>query len=122
MDTNFVNIHRQKALDAFQEAVQIAEKRLANIHPLNSIDKAKILIELAELHLLSNEAAKAEEELTKAFDLFCGYVNEDARVYVAYMVYILKTLSGIHECMGRRQEAKTEHRDALIWEEKLNML
>ena len=80
METNFVNIHRQKALDAFQEAIQMAEKRLTNTQSPNRSDTAKVLMELAELHLLSNETTKAEEELTKALDFFYGHVNEDAKV------------------------------------------
>lgn len=122
MDTNFENSHRQKAIDAFREAIQTAEKRLAKTQSSDSIDTAKVLIELAEFHLLSNETAKAEEELTKALDFFYGCANEDVKVCIAYVVYILKTLSGMHVCMGRRKEAKTEEKEALIWEEKLNKL
>ena len=122
METNFVNIHRQKALDAFQEAIQMAEKRLTNTQSPNRSDTAKVLMELAELHLLSNETTKAEEELTKALDFFYGHVNEDAKVCIAYVVYILKTLSGMHECKGRRKEAKAEEIEAQIWEERLNKL
>lgn len=120
MDTNFENSHRQKALYAFREAIQTAEKKLASTQSSSSIETAKMLIEFAELHLLSNEKAKAEVEFTKALNIFYGCANEDVKTCIAYVVYILKTLSGIHECMGRRKEAKTEEKEALIWEEKLN--
>ena len=122
MDTNFVNSHRQKAINAFREAIQTAEKRLAKTLSSDSIETAKVLIELAELHLLSNEKAKAEVEFTKALNTFYGCTNEDVKECIAYVIYIFKTLSGMHECMGRRKEAKAEEKGAQILEEKLNQL
>ncbi len=114
--TNLVNSHYEKALNAFHAAVANAEKQLMSVSKSSSFDEAKVLIELAELHLLAHETMKAEEEFTKALGYFnrCTDEHKDA-----YIVYVLKKLSGIHECLRRRKEAKAELVDAMILEEKL---
>ena len=122
MDTNFVNNHRQKALYAFRETIQTIGKKLSSTQSSSSIETAKMLIELAELHMLSNETAKAEVEFTNALNIINGCANEDVKERIAYVIYILKTLGGMHECMGRKKEAKAEEKEAQIWEEKLNQL
>lgn len=120
-----LNRHHTRALTAFQNAVQGAEEKLSSVSTTNAIDKAKVLIDLAELHLLANETSKAEVSLTEALNSFYASNDYDVRESLIYVAYILKTLSGIHTCKGRTKEAKDEYADALIWEgelEKLNMM
>ena len=119
---SLVNIHRERAVLAFRKAIQTAEKRLASTQSSSSIETAKMLVEFAELHLLSNEKAKAEVEFTKALNFFYACTSEDAKECIAYVIYILKSLSGLHACQGRKHEAKAEERKAQILEEKLNQL
>ena len=114
-----VNTHQKKAQDAFYEALQNAEMSLMAAPVSNDIDTVQVFIELAELHLLAHETMKAEAELTKAFNLLNSHTSND-EVKDSYAVYILKHLSGIHECMGRKKEAKIELSNAMIIEERLN--
>lgn len=119
MDTTFINNHRQRAKVAYLEAMQMAERILAKSHSSERIEKAKMLIDLAELHMLIHDVRKAEKELTEALSIFLCANSADVNVCSAYVVYILKTLAGIHECIGRKKEAKTELSDAMKLEQKL---
>lgn len=119
---SLVNIHREKAARAFREAIQAAEKRLANTTTSKSIETAKVLLDLAEFHLLINQTRKAETELTDALHHFISNKCEDHSARIYHIIYILKTLSGLHACQGRKHEAKAEERKAQILEEKLNQL
>ena len=121
---NIVNIHREKALSAFRKAMQSAEASLttAKSKSPNSIEEAHELLDIAELHLCTLESTKAEIEFTKALDLF--YLNSDEdneKVCIIYISYILKTLSGIYSCQGRKKEAEVAMKNAFIWENKLTM-
>ena len=119
MDTTIINNHRQRAKVAYLEAMQMAERKLAKSHSSDRIEKAKVLLDLAELHLLVNDVRTTEKELTEALSIFLCANSADVNVCSAYVVYILKTLAGIHECNGRKKEAKTELSDALKLEQKL---
>lgn len=119
METQIVDCHRKKAYDVFQEAIRLAETKLMRESSYDSIEEAMVMIDLAELHLLSNETGKAEIEFTKALNYFLRHLTKDEPIFVSYIVYLLKSLSGIHECQGRKNEAKTELSDAEKWEEKL---
>lgn len=119
METHIAECHQKKALEAFQEAIKLAETRLMKESPTDGIEEAKVMIDLAELHLLAHDMGNAETEFTKALNTFFRYPRKDEKSHYAYIVYILKTLSGIHECQGRRNEAKTELSDAMKWEEML---
>ena len=122
MRTNIAVSHRERACDAFREAIELAETKLKVGLTTDDIQIAKVMIELAELHLLANETGKAEAEFTKAYEIFNSYSVESSPVYTSYIVYLLKSLSGIHECQGRKNEAKTELSEAEKWEEKLRMI
>lgn len=113
MDTTFINNHRQQAKFAYLEAIQMAEKSLDLAKSSNDIEKAKGFVELAELHLLSFDIIKAEHEFTVALDIFYKF-EDDVEGVSEYVVYILKALSGIHECLGRRKDATDEMRKAII--------
>ncbi len=114
MDATFVNNHREKALNAFRRAIQMAENSLDLANSSNDIEKAKGFVELAELHMLSFDIMKAEHEFTVALNLFYKLKEDVEGVRVDYVIYILKALAGIHECLGRRKEAKDEMRKAMI--------
>jgi hypothetical protein len=112
--------HREAAIAAYQEALIGAEKRInAEYLGRESKCRALLLLDLAELHILANQAGKAESELKEALTLLLNYDNTDIRTIVEYEVYILQTLSGIHACMGLAKEARTEMYDAQKLEEKL---
>lgn len=116
--TTLVKQHQEKALRVFNAALHNAEKELLSISVSNNMDAAKVLIEMAELHLLAHNTITAEKELTNALlYLNCDSDNESKN---SYIVYILKCLSGIHECMGMKKEAKQELNKALILESKIN--
>ena len=119
MNTEFVNNHRKNALKAFHEGMLVAEEKLTNYQSSDSIETATVLLDLAEFHLLTNQTGKAETELTDALHHFISNKCEDNTARIAHIVYILKTLSGLHACQGRKHEAKAEETDALIWEERL---
>lgn len=122
MNTEFVYCHRRNALKAFHEGMLVAEERLTKNQSSDSIETAKVLLDLAEFHLLASQTRKAETELTDALHHFIDNKCEDSTMRIAYIVYILKSLSGLHACQGRKHEAKAEETDALIWEERLNTL
>ena len=123
MITSIVKTHRDKALCAFRNAMQTAEESLKTAKPEStSIEKAYELLDLAELHLCTFDSTKAETEYTQALDIF--YQNSDGdneRDRIIYISYILKALSGIYSCQGRKIEAEDAMKNALIWEEKLNI-
>ncbi len=119
METHIAEYHHKRAFYAFQKAIQLAEARLMKESPTDGIEEAKIMVDLAELHLLAHDMGKAETEFTKALNTFYRYPRKDEKSHYAYIVYLLKTLSGIHECQGRRNEAKTELSNAMKWEEML---
>ena len=119
-----VNTHREKALYAFCRAMQSAEASLktGKSKSPNSIEKAYELLDLAELHLCTFDSTKAEIEYTEALDIFYQNAEEgNERVRIIYIAYILKALSGIHACLGRKKEAERELKKAMMWEGKLNM-
>ena len=122
MNTEFVNYHHRNALKAFHEGMLVAEEKLTKNQSSDSIETAKVLLDLAEFHLLTNQTGKAETELTDALHHFISNKCEDHSARISHIVYILKTLSGLHACQGRKHEAKAEETDALIWEERLNKL
>ena len=122
MRTNIAKGHRERACYAFREAIELAETKLKEGLTTDDIQIAKVMIELAELHLLANETGKAEAEFTKAYEIFNRYSVGSSPVYTSYIVYLLKSLSGIHECQGRKNEANTELLEAEKWEEKLRMI
>jgi hypothetical protein len=121
MNTEFVNDYRRNALKAFHEGMLVAEEKLKKNHSSDSIETAELL-DLAEFHLLTNQTGKAETEFTDALRHFISNKCEDNTARISHIVYILKTLSGLHTCQGRKHEAKAEETDALIWEERLNKL
>lgn len=110
--------HQEQAQSVFYAALHNAEKELMSTPISNNTDAVKVLIEMAEFHLLVHNTIKAEKELAKALSYLNGGTENELKN--SYIVYILKSLSGIHECMGRKQEAKEEMKKALILEEKLN--
>ena len=115
---SIVKIHREKALYAFCSAMRSAEESLktGKSKSPNSIEKAYELLDLAELHLCTFDSTKAETEYTEALDIF--YQNSDGdneRDHIIYIAYILKALSGIHACLGRKKEAERELKKAMIW-------
>ena len=121
---SIVKIHREKALYAFCSAMQSAEESLktGKSKSPTSIEKAYELLDLAELHLCTFDSTKAETEYTEALDIF--YQNSDGdneRDRIIYISYILKALSGIYSYQGRKKDAEVATKNALIWEEKLNM-
>lgn len=119
MMTEFVNNHRENAMKAFREGMLVAEERLTQNQSSESVEMAKGLMDLAEFHLLANQTEKAEAELTDALHHFLNEKCEDPTTRIAYIVYVLRSLSGLHACQGRKHEAKAEEADALIWEERL---
>jgi tetratricopeptide (TPR) repeat protein len=109
--------HQETALVAYNEAVSAAEQTIKAKH-LNKDgnDRAMMLLDLAEFHILVNTAWKAETEYLEALDY---YLRSDDSSSLDYQIYIYKALSGIHACMGRKQESKKENRKAEKLEERL---
>ena len=75
-------------------------------------------MDLAEFHILAHDVLKAEATFREALNIFYHYADDNLEVCSVYIVYILKTTSGIYECLGRKSEAKTELTNAMKWEIK----
>lgn len=112
--------HRERAKRAFCEAIQAAEAKLARQTSVpDKIGQAKSYVDVAELYILASDMKRAEAEYRKALDIFLLQENEKSEECLAYVVYILKALCGIHECQGRKYEAEAELTDAMKLEENI---
>lgn len=117
-----LNIHKENAFSAFRKAVQFAEESLrrSKAESSNSIEEAHALLDLAELHICTLESTKSEIEFRQALDIFYqNTVEGNEIVRTKYIAYILKALSGIYSCQGRKKEAEEAMKNGLIWEEKI---
>ena len=93
-----VNKNLAVALTAYDEAISTAEATIRTVFS-DSSERAIMLLNLAELHLMVNMPWKAEAEYLEALH-YCSDLNDQ--------VYIYNALSGIHSSMGRVHESKKE--------------